>query len=129
MSLGLTFSKLINGEKEIVDYYQNANRLWSEFWKEAENTTSVDLPVLLNSYQSNFERECGGTSLAKEIMGWSGYIYLTASKENSDISKIAKLDNAIAHSMVSLEIKMYSDKAVEFFELKDELDEYLEENK
>lgn len=128
MSLDLTFSKLINGEKEIVDYYQNANRLWSKFWKNAENTTSFELSVLVNSFQSDFERECGGTSLAKEIMGWSGYIYLTSSKENWDISKIAKLDKAISNSMVSLEIKMYSENAVEFFKLKDEINEYLEEN-
>lgn len=129
MNLGLTFSKLLNGNHEIVEYYQNANRLWSEFWEEEKNSSSLDLPDLVNRFQNNFEDECGGTRLAKEIMGWSGYIYLLESQEKWDISKVAKLDNAISNSTVSIEIKIYSDNAIKFFELLEELNEYLEETK
>lgn len=127
MNLNLTFNELLNGNHEIVEYYQSANQLWSEFWEEEKNLTSLDLPNLVTKYQTSFESKCGGTSIAKEIMGWSGYAYLLNSKENFDIAKIAKLDNAFSNSTVSLEIKMYSDKAVEFFELQEELNEYLKE--
>ncbi|MDW3863845.1 hypothetical protein QI362_00820 [Staphylococcus saprophyticus] len=122
MQLKLTFEKLMNGDSDIAKYYKNANDLWEKIWNHPKSQNVDDLAQLIGSYQYYFEENCGGEYLGKEIMGWSGYVYLLKS-DSDDLfvnNRIDALKEAINKSFLSSEIYYDSDQAIKLFGLNEE---------
>ena len=106
-----TLRKLINNDPEILEYYQNANKLWEKIWSDEKSENEKELGKLISSYQFYFEDQCGGYLIGKEIMAWSAYSYLLATHEEFPEKKIEKLDNAFKNSFLSAEIYQDVDDA------------------
>ena len=122
MQLKLTFEKLMNGARDIAKYYKNANDLWEKIWNNPKSQNVDDLAQLIGSYQYYFEENCGGVYLGKEIMGWSGYVYLLKSDSDDLLinNRIDALKEAINKSFLSSEIYYDSDQAIKLFGLNEE---------
>ena len=120
MNLSMTLIKLLNGESDIVEHYENAKLVWEDIWNDAKSMNVEDLSKLLSVKQSTFEHRCGGELSGKEIMPWSGFAYLLESNGDlEDIERSRRLKEAFAKSYCSLEIKSGARKAVNHFDLEE----------
>lgn len=95
---------LINGEKEILEYFQNANDLWEEIWDSKKSEDEKELADLITSYQHYFDVKCGGPLLSQEIIAWSAYAYLLKIGKGKSNEKLERLNNAFEKSHLSNEI-------------------------
>ena len=67
-----TLEKLINGEADIVENYNNARQLWEDI-RESNAYISIDtLAQELTNRQLQFEHRCGGRWIGQEIMALVG---------------------------------------------------------
>ncbi|MEN1895635.1 hypothetical protein [Staphylococcus nepalensis] len=107
----MTLEKLINNDSEILEYYQNANKLWEKIWNSKESENEKDLAKIISSYQYDFEEKCGGRWIGQEIMAWSAYAYLLKTTDNFPDTKLKKLNNAFKNSFLSSEIYAEIDNA------------------
>lgn len=114
-----TLEKLINGEADIVENYNNARQLWDEI-KESNAYNSVDnLAQELTNRQLQFEHRCGGRWIGQEIMALVGIGQFYSSEIGFDaaLDDAIKVKNAFARSYCSLEVKWHAEKAVKIFGL------------
>ncbi len=68
----LTVERLIEGDLNIVEYYNRAREIWEEILSRPEAEDVDGLATILGSRQRDFERECGGRFLGQEIMAVVG---------------------------------------------------------
>jgi hypothetical protein len=106
-----TQQELMNGNSNIAEYYKNAKKLWEEI-----DIESPDLSNELKHKQNEFEHACGGRTLGKEIMAWSGLI-LYMNKEEKNIEAATKIYTALAKGSCSQEVKVSAKNAGAYFEL------------
>lgn len=120
MNLSTTLIKLLNGNSEIVEHYQNANSLWETIWNDHRSMNVKDLAELITENQFRFEHQCGGELSGKEIMPWSGFAYLLESNGDLvDTERVSRLKAAFQESYCSLEIKHGARRAVTHFDLQE----------
>jgi hypothetical protein len=114
-----TLEKLINGEADIVENYNNARQLWEDI-RESDSYISVDtLAQELTNRQLQFEHRCGGRWIGQEIMALVGIGQFYSSEIGFDATQdeAIKVKNAFARSYCSLEVKWHAEKAVKIFGL------------
>ena len=117
----LTLDELKNGNNEIVNYYRVADGIWEKILRECGESTIQDMAQCIGSAQiSEFERNCGGNPLGKEIMAWSAFSHLYSKRSGfRGNRKLAeKLDKAIQQSCCSVEVKGGADDAAKFYGLR-----------
>ncbi len=114
-----TLELLIQGDPDIVDYYNNARNLWQEIRESANFNDVASLAQDLANKQFQFERECGGRWLGQEIMAivGIGQFYNSNVGFDATIEDAIKVKNAFAQSYCSLEVKWHAEKTVEIYGL------------
>ncbi|MBF0252544.1 MAG: hypothetical protein HQL29_01890 [Candidatus Omnitrophica bacterium] len=76
MSIGirsLTTKALMNGDGKIMEYYKIAKEIWAEILVDESSRDIDKLGKTIHSRQWQFEVNCGGSDLGKEIMVISGF--------------------------------------------------------
>lgn len=114
-----TLETLIDGNADIVEYYNNARQLWLEII-ESNAFENVDtLAQELTSRQLQFEHQCGGRWIGQEIMAIVGIGQFYSSQIGFDatMQDAVKVKNAFAQSYCSLEVKWHAEKTVKIFGL------------
>ena len=106
--MDLTLHKLIEGDQDIVRYYQNAHSIWKNILKNFSVSQVQSIANDLRDRQLNhFEKECGGRDMGKEIMGVVGIMQFhsesTAFEKTRDDAEAVY--QAIRESMCSVEVK------------------------
>jgi len=125
-----TLNELMLGHSNVVNWYQDAIKLWSGILKDIDIKDSKTIGLLareLNIHQSRFEQACGDRSSGKEIMAITGIIQFYNintgfedewDKKNTFRKKKAKnIYNAILFSGCSVEVKMTAKKVAKFYGL------------
>lgn len=118
-----TLEKLLNGDAQIVHYYETAKRKWDEFFKAHQNASTAEWAQWLTDKQIVFfEHQCGGRTPGQEVMAWSGYgaLYDTHVGFEDNLPQARKLAAAFAQSMCSLEVKGQAARAAASFGLDEE---------
>ena len=103
--------ELMNGNQKIAIYYENAKKLWEEI-----DINDIDLSKNLMHKQLEFDLDCGGRGLAKEIMAWSG-IMLYMNEEESNVESATKIYNALVKGSCATEVKQQARDAGKYFKL------------
>ena len=67
-----TLQLLIDGNSQIVEYYQNALKLWHEILEDPGIENVEELAQEVNIQKRNFELRCGGVPYAHEVMILAG---------------------------------------------------------
>jgi hypothetical protein len=114
-----TLDLLIQGQQEIVEYYNNARQLWQQI-RESEAFNNVDtLAQELTNRQLRFEKDCGGRWIGQEIMAivGIGQFYSIEVGFDGNTDEAIKVKNAFAQSYCSIEVKYHAERAVEIFGL------------
>jgi hypothetical protein len=114
-----TLEKLINGQADIVENYNEARHLWEEI-KQSNVFNEVDtLAQELTNRQLQFEHRCGGRWIGQEIMALVGIGQYYSSEIGFDatLEDALKVKAAFARSYCSLEVKWHAEKAVKIFGL------------
>ena len=112
-----TLQKLIEGDEEIVTYYQKAKSIWNEITGIIDCNNSENIPKLANELSSrqiiDFEYDCGGKDIGQEIMAWYGIgqFYKVEDGFGNDYERLQSAKNvyeAFQKSYCSLEVKGYA---------------------
>lgn len=115
-----TLEALISGDIKIVEYYNNAKKIWQEI-RESDSFKSLDiLSKELKDKQFLFEEQCGGRHIGQEIMVNVGVGQFYSSEigfENDIINDVVKIKTAFAQSNCSEEVKSHVKKAAFLFGL------------
>ena len=114
-----TLEKLINGQADIVENYNNARELWAEIVQSDAFNTTDSLAEELTMRQLQFEQNCGGRWIGQEIMALTGIGQFYSSEIGFDATheEAIKVKEAFARSYCSLEVKWHAEKAVKIFSL------------
>jgi len=115
-----TVLNLLNGDQELVTYYQNAKQLWDEIWRDYHSLNVDGLAELLHQKQLTFEYRCGGKHLGQEIMVWTGFGLLYDARvgfEGENREKALMLKEAFQKSSCSLGVKHKAREAAKAFYL------------
>jgi len=123
-----TIQKLIEGDDKIINYYQEAKKIWEEISAKIKIQDKFNIKILaqeLTSRQiSDFEHLCGGRSIGQEIMAWYG-IAQYYSVEDGFGSEPDRLQNAknvyeaFQRSGCSLEVKSAANDVAKFYDLEE----------
>jgi hypothetical protein len=102
-----TAELLVNGDKQVIDYYHLAVERWKNVWTRPESSEVVALATLLSTEQSWFERNCGGRWVGQEIMVVSGMamLYTTQAGFDGKADRARLLYDAFQRSYCSIEVK------------------------
>lgn len=114
-----TLENLIQGNADIVEFYNNARHLWRQL-RESEHFCTVDsLAQELTNIQLQFEAQCGGRWIGQEIMAIVGIGQFYSSEIGFDatLDDALKVKNAFAQSYCSIEVKWHAENAVKLFSL------------
>lgn len=105
--MNYTIELLINGDKNVISYYQSAKDRWNKIMINHKNASPSQLSKELTSEQMWFEKNCGGRWIGQEIMVISGISqYYTTEKGFSDKKEKALLVyDALMMSYCSIEVK------------------------
>ncbi len=114
-----TLEKLINGQADIVEHYNNARQLWNEIIHSDSFNNADTLAEELTMRQLQFENNCGGRWIGQEIMALTGIGQFYSSEIGFDAThqNAIKVKDAFARSYCSLEVKWHAEKAVKIFGL------------
>lgn len=114
-----SLEQLIIGNKRITEYYNNATELWNEI-RDSEWFDSVErLAEKLSISQLDFEHQCGGRYLGREIMTIVGIGQFYSSELGFDVTfeEAIKVKDAFAQSYCSLEVKWHAERTSKIFRL------------
>ena len=123
-----TIQKLIEGDREIVDYYQQAKVIWDEISEIIDMSDESNIRALaheLTSRQiSNFEHKCGGRYIGQEIMAWYGIAqyYRVEDGFGPEQDRLLSAKNvyeAFQNSSCSIEVKSAARNAAKFYNLEE----------
>jgi hypothetical protein len=105
-----TIELLVNGNKEVSEYYRSAVARWREIWKRPESKDVTELAELLSSEQMWFDRNCGPLDnpwVGQEIMVVAGFgmLYNTDAGFNGNLGEARLLYDAFQRSYCDIEVK------------------------
>lgn len=112
-----TLQKLIKGDEEIVNYYQQAKSIWNEIKEKIDCSKNENVLRLANELSNrqiiDFEHKCGGRDVGQEIMAWYGIaqFYTVEDGFGNDYERLQSAKNvyeAFQKSYCSLEVKGYA---------------------
>jgi len=114
-----TLEALINGNANIVEYYNNGTLLWQQIKESVEFNDVNSLAQALTMRQIQFENQCGGRWLGQEIMVITGIGQFYSSEIGFDATyeDALKVMNAFAQSYCSIEVKWQAEKVAKIFYL------------
>lgn len=114
-----TLETLIEGNPDIVEFYNKARHLWIEIRESIAFETIDTLAQELTNRQFEFEHQCGGRWIGQEIMAIVGIGQFYSSEIGFDatLEDAIKVKNAFAQSYCSLEVKWHAEKSVRIFGL------------
>jgi len=112
---------LVQGKREIVDFYQIATDRWGEIWSREASRDLGSLANLLPSEQMWFERHCGGRWIGQEVMVVSGLagMYTTEAGFDHQLDKARLLYDALQSSYCSVEVKSIAEEVARSYGLLD----------
>lgn len=105
-----TIKSLIEGDPNLMGYYRRASEIWSEILSEPEANDIRGLADILGMRQSQFEKECGGRFLGREIMAAVGigqFFISPIEGFGDDMETVTLIRQAFARSMCHIEVKVY----------------------
>ncbi|MRX74099.1 hypothetical protein GJU40_18405 [Bacillus lacus] len=113
-----TIQELLAGDTDILTFYSEADNLWEQIWADKLSENEEGLAQLLTDYQTVFEDRCGGKTLGREVMAYSGYGYLYSANQGFENDHQARrLRQAFPSSTCSLEVKAAALKAADVYHL------------
>ena len=117
-----TLEKLLEGDEEVIGYYQTAKNKWGELLAENRDGSVSDWARWLTMEQHFFEQECGSRWVGQEIMVWSGFaaLYTTTSGFDENWPLARKLAGAFERSMCSIEVKSTARRAAASYSVDDD---------
>lgn len=123
-----TIQKLIEGDNEVINYYQEAKKIWKKISDKIEIQDELNIKTLaqeLTNRQMSFEYRCGGRYIGQEIMAWYGIAqyYTVEDGFGSELDRLQSAKNvyeAFQRSSCSLEVKNAANNVAKFYDL----DEY-----
>ena len=105
-----TIKSLIEGDPSIMQYYQKASEIWSEILSDPEAGDVDGLANILAARQSQFEEQCGGRFLGREIMAAVGigqFFRSPIEGFGDDMDKVTLVRHAFGQSLCNIEVKVY----------------------
>lgn len=114
-----TLFLLSNGDKNVTEYYSNAIVIWKEIKVHSAFSSVVSLSKELADRQSEFESNCGGRYLGREIMptvGVGQFYTQEIGFEDSE-NDVIKVVNALFAGCCSAEVKLWTVKICRIFHL------------
>ncbi|MBW7996104.1 MAG: hypothetical protein FVQ81_05930 [Candidatus Glassbacteria bacterium] len=115
----MIIEELKKGNHSIVDYFVAAEKKWPEILCFIENLTTEELAEKISDRQSEFMLECGGDTLGKIIMAWSGFAHFYSCQEgfgdNANGRYAYKLAQAFQKSRCSVEVKDTAKQAANIY--------------
>jgi|SRR6056297_2921274 len=117
----LTIEKLINGDEEIIIYYQKSKEIWNNILDEIDINDVDKLAEQLTDKQLEFELNCGGQNLGQELMVVVGIaqFYSTDRGFENSLKKAKLVSEAFSISMCSLEVKYCAKEISRSYDLND----------
>ena len=116
-----TIELLIQGNKHVFDYYENAKRKWQEIMSDNPLADSDELSKILTYSQFWFEHNCGSRWIGQEIMVVTGIsqFYTTdcGFDENQNRAKALLVYEAFMKSYCSLEVKGVAEDVAKSYHL------------
>jgi hypothetical protein len=112
MSL-FTIIELLKNNNLINDYYITALKIWDIIILEMEMNPFEEHSKLIASHQSEFELNCGGKDLGKEIMAITAIARFYSSEIGFEhcIEEVYNLRKLMLASNCSLDVKWHLEKA------------------
>lgn len=117
-----TIEKLIEGERDLVGWYEKALELWVKIFSKADPLDKNNLTRLSEEIffeQTTFERNCGGRAIGQEIMAITGIAQFYTTQYGFDVGYEDEYDGrferaqnvyiSIKKSNCSLEVKFHAD--------------------
>jgi hypothetical protein len=118
-----TIELLIQGNQQIIVYYNKAKEKWNEILKEYDINNIDEFSKKLNISQLWFEHNCGGRWVGQEIMVVSGIcqFYTTQNGFGESKKSAIRIYKAFMMSYCSIEVKGIADEiAKSYYLLEDE---------
>jgi len=105
--MNYTIEHLIDGDQDVLSYYQNAKTRWLKILTENLSLNSDELAKVLSNEQFWFEKNCGGRWVGQEIMVVTGIVqfYTTARGFDDNRGKAKLVYEAFMKSYCSIEVK------------------------
>src|ERR1700722_7386276 len=102
-----TIGLLVNGERDVLEYYRLAVDRWKQIWSRPESSDLVSLATMLSNEQMWFEQNCGSRRVGQEIMVLSGFGMLYTAQTGFDGQEEGArlLYDAFQRSFCDLEVK------------------------
>lgn len=117
-----TMTALMNGEKSVAQYYQNAVEIWKDI-VESDDFHEWDLLVYrIKLEEICFRRQCGSKYLYKEIMAIVGLLqfYNEFIGFDGTYQDALRVKRAVLESDATIEVKWFIEKAAAQFGLTDD---------
>lgn len=117
-----TTELLIQGDKDVLLYYERALQRWREILAEYGDKSLEGLAKKLSSEQYWFEENCGSRWVGQEIMVITGLTqyYTTERGFDENRSLALKIYNAFMQSYCSLEVKGVAEEVAKSYFLDEE---------
>lgn len=112
-----TVIALLDGNKDLSNYYLRAKEIWKEIIESPQFENEDSLSKELTGRESEFQMECGGRELGGEIMAFVavGQFYNNLIGVDGSLSELDKISRAFEKSMCRFETKAAMVSALEFF--------------
>ncbi|KUO61376.1 hypothetical protein APF79_11985 [bacterium BRH_c32] len=119
-----TIENLIEGNNEVIMWYQKANQIWDEIFSKIDPSDEKNIDALSEEIFMNqgvFERDCGSRFVGQEIMVVSGIgrFYSTKDGFNDNYETAMNVYKALMQSQCSTEIHYHAEKVAKHYDLLD----------